>query len=61
MSPGQIAVAASGIETRDDIQRNLRAGIFNFLVGESLVRAEDPTAALRVLRGVDSLGRRTDG
>jgi indole-3-glycerol phosphate synthase len=61
MSPGQIAVAASGIETREDIERNLRAGIFNFLVGEHLVRAVDPTAALRSLRGVDSLGRRTDG
>ncbi|MEE4608987.1 MAG: indole-3-glycerol phosphate synthase TrpC [Desulfobacteraceae bacterium] len=61
LGPGQIAVAASGIETRDDIERNLRAGIFNFLVGERLVRADDPTAALRVLRGVDSLGRRTDG
>lgn len=61
MSPEQIVVAASGIETREDIERNLRAGIFNFLVGENLVRADDPTAALRVLRGVDSLGRRTDG
>lgn len=61
MGPGQIVVAASGIETREDIERNLRAGIFNFLVGEKLVRAEDPTAALRALRGVDPLGRRTDG
>ncbi|HDI60054.1 MAG TPA: indole-3-glycerol phosphate synthase TrpC [Desulfobacteraceae bacterium] len=61
MGPGQIAVAASGIGTRGDIERNLRVGIFNFLVGESLVRADDPTAALRALRGVDSLGRRTDG
>jgi indole-3-glycerol phosphate synthase len=61
MGPGQIVLAASGIETREDIERNLRAGIYNFLVGESLVRADDPTAALRALRGVDSLGRRTDG
>jgi indole-3-glycerol phosphate synthase len=61
MGPGQIAVAASGITTREDIERNLRAGIFNFLVGETLVRADDPTAMLRRLRGVDSLGRHSDG
>ena len=47
---GQIPVAASGIASRDDIERNLEAGIHNFLIGESLVRAEDPAAFLRYLR-----------
>ncbi|MBI9084981.1 MAG: indole-3-glycerol phosphate synthase TrpC [Desulfobacterales bacterium] len=47
---GQIAVAASGIVGRDDIERNLAAGIHNFLIGESLVRADDPAAFLRHLR-----------
>jgi len=60
MGPGRIAVAASGILTRLDIERNLRAGIHNFLIGESLVRANDPTRMLRALRGVDSRGRRND-
>lgn len=53
MAAGQVPVAASGIRSRDDVERNLRACIFNFLVGESLVRADDPVAALRALRGLD--------
>lgn len=58
MNPDQIAVAASGIASRDDIERNLRAGIYNFLIGESLVRAADPAAMLRALRGADRPGNR---
>lgn len=42
--PGEIPVAASGITDRDDIVRNLKQGIFNFLIGESLVRAHDRQA-----------------
>ena len=42
--PGEIPVAASGITGRDDIVRNLKQGIFNFLIGESLVRATDRQA-----------------
>ena len=47
----QLAVAASGIFGRDDIEHNLAVGISRFLVGESLVRAADPAALLRTLRG----------
>ena len=47
---GQTAVAASGMGGRADIERNLAAGIHNFLIGESLVRAHDPAAFLRYLR-----------
>jgi indole-3-glycerol phosphate synthase len=60
MQAGQIPVAASGIGGRQDVARNLRAGIFNFLVGERLVCAEDPTRMLRELRGVDAAGRRRE-
>jgi indole-3-glycerol phosphate synthase len=49
--PGQIPVAASGIHGRDDIEAGLKAGIHNFLIGEHLVRSEDPAARLRKLRG----------
>ena len=49
LSPGQIPVAASGIETVEDIRTNLDHGIFNFLIGESLVRADDPVKRLRTL------------
>ncbi len=48
-SPGQVPVAASGITSRADIDANLKAGIRNFLVGESLVRAADPEKKLREL------------
>ncbi len=38
---GQIAVEASGISSPDDIRKGLDSKIFNFLVGESIVRAEN--------------------
>ena len=42
LQPGQVAVAASGIRTRADIQRYQANGVFNFLIGESLVLSESP-------------------
>lgn len=56
MRPDQIAVAASGISGRKDIEENVKCGIRNFLIGESLVRANDPKGFLRVLIG-DSKGK----
>jgi indole-3-glycerol phosphate synthase len=49
LSSEQIAVAASGIQTREDIERSLENGLFNFLIGESLVRAKNPEAFLQSL------------
>lgn len=49
IGPGRIAVAASGISSRQDIEANLYAGISRFLIGESLVRAEDPETFLQQL------------
>ena len=51
--PGQIPVAASGISSAEDIHRTKEAGINNFLIGESLVRASDPTRFLRQLLNND--------
>ncbi len=51
MRPGQTAVAASGIKTREDIRRYQQQGLFNFLIGESLVRSENPAGFLKMLRG----------
>ena len=48
---GQIAVAESGIHERRQVESLLTAGIWNFLVGESLVRAPDPKVFLRELLG----------
>jgi indole-3-glycerol phosphate synthase len=52
LNAGQVMVAESGIGSRADIQRLQAAGIWNFLIGESLVRAEDPEGFLRTLQGV---------
>ena len=53
LAPGQVPVAASGISGPADIQKNLNAGIFNFLVGESIVRSDDPVRFIRELMGVE--------
>jgi len=47
LGPNQIPVVASGIHSRDDIVKNCRAGMNNFLIGESLVRAEHPGQRLK--------------
>jgi len=49
LSPDQIAVAESGIKSREDIEKLMDAGIRNFLIGESLVRAPDTRAFLQTL------------
>ncbi|MDR3569564.1 MAG: indole-3-glycerol phosphate synthase TrpC [Syntrophobacteraceae bacterium] len=53
-APGQVLVAESGIHTRADIERLLEAGIGNFLIGESLMRSEDPVGLLAALHGAGS-------
>lgn len=47
----RVVVSESGIETRDDCRRLEEAGVDAVLVGETLMRASDPTAALQGLRG----------
>lgn len=49
--PSLVVVAESGIRQPDDLRRLRDAGIDAVLVGESLMRAEDPAAALRALLG----------
>ncbi|MEX1244910.1 MAG: indole-3-glycerol phosphate synthase TrpC [Thermoanaerobaculia bacterium] len=49
--PGPVRLAESGIRTRDEIVRLTDAGFQAFLVGETLLRAEDPEEELRSLRG----------
>jgi indole-3-glycerol phosphate synthase len=51
LAPDQVAVAASAIRGRADVLAALPHGIFNFLVGEHLVRATDPAAAVAALHG----------
>ena len=47
--PGRVLVAESGIRTAEDVRRLARAGAGAALVGESVMRAKDPVAAVRGL------------
>ena len=49
MPPGVLKIAESGIEAGEDIARLRQAGYDAFLIGESLMRASSPGAALREL------------
>ena len=44
---GSAVVAASGIHSADDIQRALAAGLRRFLVGEALVKSDNPAELIR--------------
>ncbi len=46
-----VAVSESGLRTHDDLQRLRVAGFDAFLIGEHLMQAPDPAAALRGLTG----------
>lgn len=58
---GVVRVAESGIHSVEDIARLRAAGYHAFLVGESLMRAERPGEALRVLLEVSSAEYRVPG
>jgi len=47
---GVVKVAESGIHSREDVRRLQAAGFDAFLIGERLITAADPTAALRELQ-----------
>jgi len=49
LSLDQIPVAASGIRALDDIMAYRDAGIYRFLIGESIVRADNPEQFIREL------------
>jgi indole-3-glycerol phosphate synthase len=49
---GATLVAESGLRTREDIVRLQSAGYRAFLIGETLMRAADPQAALAELQGL---------
>ncbi len=49
LDENQIPVAASGISKREDITQNLKSGINNFLIGESLAKSDNTVAFLKSL------------
>jgi len=50
--PGALLAALSGIERREDVERFARAGADAVLVGEALMRADDPGALIREFAAV---------
>jgi indole-3-glycerol phosphate synthase len=48
---GTVVVAESGITENEDVERLERAGVDAILVGEALMRADDPVRAVRELLG----------
>jgi len=55
--PGVILVSESGIHTLGDVERLGASGVEAILVGESLLRAPDPSAKARSLSGVPRVER----
>jgi indole-3-glycerol phosphate synthase len=49
--PDRVAVLESGVRTHRDVERAVAAGASAVLVGEALMRAADPGALVRELRG----------
>lgn len=49
IQPNQTAVAASGIKNRNDIIKSRECGIHCFLIGESIVMADDPSTFIASL------------
>lgn len=50
---GRLVISESGISTRADLHRLKKMGVSGILIGESLMRSEDPGAALAALTGGD--------
>lgn len=49
---GALLISESGLKSHADLRRLQEAGYHGFLIGETLMRADDPAAALRGFRGL---------
>lgn len=50
-APGTLLVSESGLRTRDDLVRLAACGFKGFLIGETLMRSDEPETVLRELIG----------
>ena len=48
---GIVVISESGVRSQDDVRRLVAQGARGVLVGESLMRAEDKSEAVRALKG----------
>ena len=55
--PGALLISESGLRSPGDLQRLREAGYHGFLIGETLMRANNPEAALRNFVGAALRGR----
>jgi len=53
LPPDIIPIEASGISSFKDIEKGLESNFFNFLVGESIVRADDTESFIKTLRNIE--------
>ena len=53
---GKTVVSESGFHSREQLDALERVGVDGVLIGESLMRSDDPGAALRALTGADETG-----
>lgn len=58
---GKTVVSESGIGSRRDVEELERVGVDALLVGETLMRAPDPEAAVRELTGEEEIGAEAGG
>ncbi|WP_158891144.1 indole-3-glycerol phosphate synthase TrpC [Amycolatopsis anabasis] len=58
---GVVSVAESGLRDRSDVERAAGDGFDSALIGETLLRSEDPGSALRSLTGVPARRRVAPG
>lgn len=56
LPPGTLVVAESGYERREELSGLERAGAAGVLIGEALMRADDPETAVRGLIGAEGAG-----
>jgi len=49
--PGVLVISESGVKSQDDVARLVVRGVYGVLVGESLMRADDKSEAIRALKG----------